>query len=197
MQTLLAPLLHASYLARNCLTLSGSRVRLWSPHTAAAHACHPPSAAPQCMHHVQGPASRRQGHAQAAPPGDCRQVSARACACEACSNTRGSCRQDAAQLQSLGALRQEWREQVGRSTSPVSTAHPLPLPLLPTLLRYYGCGTPLPSGIEGLRVLDLGSGTGRDCYVAARMVGESGFVTGEGAAPLGLRWWVARGKPHV
>mmetsp|Transcript_12377 Transcript_12377/g.33776 ORF Transcript_12377/g.33776 Transcript_12377/m.33776 type:complete len:409 (+) Transcript_12377:72-1298(+) len=44
--------------------------------------------------------------------------------------------------------------------------------------RYYGCGTPLPSGISGLRVLDLGSGTGRDCYVAARMVGETGFVTG-------------------
>ncbi|KAF5843687.1 S-adenosyl-L-methionine-dependent methyltransferase [Dunaliella salina] len=43
--------------------------------------------------------------------------------------------------------------------------------------RYYGCGTPLPSGISGLRVLDLGSGTGRDCYVAARMVGETGFVT--------------------
>eukprot|EP00200_Dunaliella_tertiolecta_P001860 CAMPEP_0202348770 /NCGR_PEP_ID=MMETSP1126-20121109/6548_1 /ASSEMBLY_ACC=CAM_ASM_000457 /TAXON_ID=3047 /ORGANISM="Dunaliella tertiolecta, Strain CCMP1320" /LENGTH=384 /DNA_ID=CAMNT_0048940485 /DNA_START=177 /DNA_END=1331 /DNA_ORIENTATION=+ len=44
--------------------------------------------------------------------------------------------------------------------------------------RYYGCGTPLPSGISGLRVLDLGSGTGRDCYVAAQLVGEKGFVTG-------------------
>lgn len=45
--------------------------------------------------------------------------------------------------------------------------------------RYYGCGTPLPAGISGLRVLDLGSGTGRDCYVAAQLVGEQGFVTGE------------------
>ena len=45
--------------------------------------------------------------------------------------------------------------------------------------RYYGCGTPLPSGITGLRVLDLGCGTGRDCYVAARLVGEDGSVTGK------------------
>lgn len=48
--------------------------------------------------------------------------------------------------------------------------------------RYYGCGTPLPLGIEGLRVLDLGSGTGRDCYVAARIVGPQGFVTGVGGS---------------
>jgi len=35
-------------------------------------------------------------------------------------------------------------------------------------------------GLEGsgLRVLDLGCGTGRDCYVCAALVGEKGFVTG-------------------
>ena len=44
--------------------------------------------------------------------------------------------------------------------------------------KYYGCGSPTPQGIEGLRVLDLGSGSGRDCYVAANLVGEKGFVTG-------------------
>jgi hypothetical protein len=44
--------------------------------------------------------------------------------------------------------------------------------------KFYGCGTPLPLGIDGLRVLDLGSGSGRDCYVASRLVGETGFVTG-------------------
>lgn len=44
--------------------------------------------------------------------------------------------------------------------------------------RYYGCGSPLPMGIQGLRVLDLGSGSGRDCYVAAALVGERGRVTG-------------------
>mmetsp|Transcript_19752 Transcript_19752/g.64214 ORF Transcript_19752/g.64214 Transcript_19752/m.64214 type:complete len:401 (+) Transcript_19752:26-1228(+) len=44
--------------------------------------------------------------------------------------------------------------------------------------KYYGCGSPTPLGIDGLRVLDLGSGSGRDCYVAAALVGESGSVTG-------------------
>ena len=44
--------------------------------------------------------------------------------------------------------------------------------------KYYGCGSPIPQGIDGLRVLDLGSGSGRDCYVASRLVGENGFVTG-------------------
>ncbi|CAD7703979.1 unnamed protein product [Ostreobium quekettii] len=46
------------------------------------------------------------------------------------------------------------------------------------LAKFYGCGAPLPLGIEGKRVLDLGSGSGRDCYVAAALVGESGHVTG-------------------
>jgi len=44
--------------------------------------------------------------------------------------------------------------------------------------KFYGCGSPIPLGIAGRRVLDLGSGSGRDCYVASAMVGESGFVTG-------------------
>ncbi|KAJ2607384.1 hypothetical protein H4S08_004847 [Coemansia sp. RSA 1365] len=44
--------------------------------------------------------------------------------------------------------------------------------------RFYGCGVPLPTGIEGLRVLDLGCGAGRDCYVAAKLVGLQGEVIG-------------------
>ena len=44
--------------------------------------------------------------------------------------------------------------------------------------KYYGCGSPFPVGIGGLRVLDLGSGSGRDCYVCAGLVGESGSVVG-------------------
>ena len=45
--------------------------------------------------------------------------------------------------------------------------------------KFYGCGTPIPSGgIEGLNILDLGSGSGRDCYVAASLVGPNGKVTG-------------------
>lgn len=48
----------------------------------------------------------------------------------------------------------------------------------PVRAKFYGCGAPLPLGIEGLRVLDLGSGSGRDCYVCAALVGERGSVTG-------------------
>mmetsp|Transcript_29289 Transcript_29289/g.74227 ORF Transcript_29289/g.74227 Transcript_29289/m.74227 type:complete len:372 (+) Transcript_29289:63-1178(+) len=44
--------------------------------------------------------------------------------------------------------------------------------------KFYGCGSPLPFGIDGLRVLDLGSGSGRDCYAAAALVGEKGSVVG-------------------
>jgi len=69
----------------------------------------------------------------------------------------------------------------------VCTASGKPHPLVQEVIRrvpepvrakFYGCGAPLPLGIEGLRVLDLGSGSGRDCYVCAALVGERGSVTG-------------------
>ncbi|MCF6204695.1 MAG: methyltransferase domain-containing protein [Methylococcaceae bacterium] len=44
--------------------------------------------------------------------------------------------------------------------------------------RYYGCGSPLPVALEGCTVLDLGCGSGRDCYLLSRLVGESGKVIG-------------------
>jgi arsenite methyltransferase len=44
--------------------------------------------------------------------------------------------------------------------------------------KFYGCGSPLPPLLEGCRVLDLGSGTGRDVYIASVLVGEHGFITG-------------------
>ena len=44
--------------------------------------------------------------------------------------------------------------------------------------KYYGCGLTIPSQVEGLRILDLGSGSGRDCYIAAQLVGETGSVVG-------------------
>ena len=44
--------------------------------------------------------------------------------------------------------------------------------------KYYGCGLTIPSEVEGLRILDLGSGSGRDCYIAAKLVGENGYVVG-------------------
>ena len=44
--------------------------------------------------------------------------------------------------------------------------------------KFYGCGSPLPLLLDGRKVLDLGSGTGRDVYIASALVGEHGFVTG-------------------
>lgn len=44
--------------------------------------------------------------------------------------------------------------------------------------RYYGCGLVIPECLEGCRVLDLGSGSGRDCYMLSKLVGEKGHVTG-------------------
>ncbi|XP_055976828.1 LOW QUALITY PROTEIN: arsenite methyltransferase-like [Sorex fumeus] len=46
-------------------------------------------------------------------------------------------------------------------------------------LRYYGCGLVLPEvRLENCWILDLGSGSGRDCYALSQLVGEKGRVTG-------------------
>jgi len=44
--------------------------------------------------------------------------------------------------------------------------------------RFYGCGSPLPPLLDGMTVLDLGCGTGRDVYVASKLVGECGCAIG-------------------
>lgn len=36
----------------------------------------------------------------------------------------------------------------------------------------------IPEKLEGCAVLDLGSGSGRDCYVLSKLVGERGQVIG-------------------
>ena len=41
--------------------------------------------------------------------------------------------------------------------------------------KYYGCGLTIPDALEGKRVLDLGSGSGRDCYLVSCLVGEQVF----------------------
>lgn len=44
--------------------------------------------------------------------------------------------------------------------------------------RFYGCGSPLPPALDGMTVLDLGCGSGRDVYVLSSLVGEHGKVIG-------------------
>ncbi|OUS24501.1 methyltransferase type 11 [Gammaproteobacteria bacterium 45_16_T64] len=46
------------------------------------------------------------------------------------------------------------------------------------LSKYYGCGLVCPPLLEGCRILDLGSGSGRDVYALAQLVGASGEVVG-------------------
>lgn len=46
------------------------------------------------------------------------------------------------------------------------------------LSRYYGCGLVCPPLLAGCRVLDLGSGSGRDAYALAQLAGEGGEVVG-------------------
>lgn len=69
--------------------------------------------------------------------------------------------------------------------------------------RFYGCGVPIPPALEGATVLDLGCGTGRDCYVLAQLVGEHGRVIGVDMTPEQLevarryRDWHAESFGHA
>lgn len=54
------------------------------------------------------------------------------------------------------------------------------------LTRYYGCGLIAPLALEGMRILDLGCGAGRDVYALSAMVGEKGQVVGVDMTPAQL-----------
>ncbi|NNE08260.1 MAG: methyltransferase domain-containing protein [Gemmatimonadetes bacterium] len=49
--------------------------------------------------------------------------------------------------------------------------------------RYYGCGLIAPADLRGCRILDLGSGSGRDAYVLSALVGAEGEVVGVDMTP--------------
>lgn len=51
------------------------------------------------------------------------------------------------------------------------------------MVKFYGCGHPIPQALEGAHVLDLGSGSGRDVYVLSQLVGPRGFVHGVDMTP--------------
>ena len=109
-------------------------------------------------------------------------------------------------------------EKTGDLKTTACSASKSPHPILRDLMgkipleisaQFYGCGAPVPLGIEGRRVrllnlllrvgkkptvcvdllllfslvamhqvLDLGCGSGRDCYLASALVGKDGAVTG-------------------
>ena len=52
--------------------------------------------------------------------------------------------------------------------------------------RFYGCGSPIPASATGATVLDLGCGTGRDAFLASRLVGPAGRVIGIDMTPQQL-----------
>jgi len=49
--------------------------------------------------------------------------------------------------------------------------------------KYYGCGLCLPDDLDGLSILDLGCGAGRDVYIASQLVGPKGRVVGGDMTP--------------
>jgi len=75
-------------------------------------------------------------------------------------------------------MTEEERETRPRALGRPQPFHHLVCPYLRLPLSLSSCGAPLPLGIAGLRVLDLGCGSGRDCYAAAALVGPAGTVTG-------------------
>jgi len=46
------------------------------------------------------------------------------------------------------------------------------------LEKFYACGSPIPADLVGCVVLDLGCGSGRDVYLASKLVGPKGTVIG-------------------
>lgn len=46
------------------------------------------------------------------------------------------------------------------------------------ITKYYGCGLTIPNKLDGMKILDLGSGSGRDCFIASKLVGQEGQIVG-------------------
>jgi len=61
---------------------------------------------------------------------------------------------------------------------PAAVMKILPLIAREIMEKFYGCGSPLAPLLEGMTILDLGCGTGRDAYIASKLVGETGKIIG-------------------
>lgn len=97
-------------------------------------------------------------------------------------------------MSALDKIKQDVQEYYGQTlatsedlkTSACCPIDAMPKNILPYLKnvheevvsKFYGCGSPIPPLLEGKIVLDLGCGTGRDCYILSQMVGENGRVVG-------------------
>jgi len=80
------------------------------------------------------------------------------------------------QLQSSSDLKSSACCCAGRP--PATIADILPMIADEIKDKFYGCGSPLPPMLEGMTILDLGCGTGRDVYIASKLVGGSGRSMG-------------------
>ncbi|RMG00160.1 MAG: DUF3641 domain-containing protein, partial [Nitrospirae bacterium] len=112
--------------------------------------------------------------------------------CYACTAGRGSSCQGEVAGQS--ALRDKVRDYYGdklKSSGDLKTTACCPADAMPSYVRevmpyivneikerFYGCGSPIPPAIRGCTLLDLGCGTGRDVYIASKLVGPEGYVIG-------------------
>lgn len=85
----------------------------------------------------------------------------------------------------------EYYGKVLQSSADLKTSACCPIDAMPARLRglladvhptviekFYGCGSPIPFDLAGKTVLDLGSGSGRDCFLLSRLVGPHGKVIG-------------------
>jgi radical SAM/Cys-rich protein len=86
---------------------------------------------------------------------------------------------------------QEYYGEVLQSNKDLKTTACCTLDMIPTRIKevlpyiaeeiqdkYYGCGSPIPLALKNQRILDLGSGSGRDVYILSKLVGEKGRVYG-------------------
>lgn len=111
--------------------------------------------------------------------------------CLACTVNRGSsCHGELTTLDIKNSVKEYYGKEI-KSTKDLKTSACCNLDEIPEyvkeispmiadeiVMKYYGCGSPIPLALEGSSILDLGCGTGKDSYIASKIAGETGKVTG-------------------